>query len=151
LFDAQGQLQNWWKPDDLTHFQASAKMLANQYDAYEALPGLKLNGKLELDENIADVAGLAAAFDGYRAAYGGKEGPTIDGLTGDQQFFVAFAQAHRGKMRDQTLRAIIMGDGHAPDRWRAYTVRNIDSWYNAFSVKPGTKYYLEPKDRVKVW
>jgi putative endopeptidase len=151
LFDAEGKLQNWWKPEDLTHFQTSAKMLADQYDAYEALPGLNLKGRQVLDENIADVAGLAAAYDGYRAAYGGKEAPTANGLTGDQQFFIAYAQAHRGKMRDQTLRAIIMTDGHSPDRWRAYTVRNVDAWYNAFGVKPGTKYYLEPKDRVKVW
>lgn len=151
LFDARGQLANWWTAADLDHFKAAAKMLADQYDAYEALPGLNLKGRQVLDENIADLAGLSAAYDGYRAAYGGKEAPTKDGLTGDQQFFVAFAQAHRGKMRDQTLRAIITTDGHSPDRWRAYTVRNMDPWYNAFTVKPGAKFYLEPKDRVKVW
>ena len=115
------------------------------------MPGLHLKGKQVLDENIADLAGLASAYDGYRAAYGGKEAPTVEGLTGDQQFFVAYAQAHRGKMRDQTLRAIVMTDGHSPDRWRAYTVRNMDAWYNAFNVKPGTKLYLEPGQRVKVW
>jgi putative endopeptidase len=151
LFDDQGKLNNWWKPADKEHFDNSAKMLIAQYDAYEALPGLHLKGKQVIDENIADLAGLAAAYDGYRASYGGKEGPTVDGLTGDQQFFTAFAQAHRGKMRDQTLRAIIMTDGHSPDRWRAYTVRNIDAWYTAFGVKPGTKYYLEPGQRVRVW
>ncbi|HEV7700622.1 MAG TPA: M13 family metallopeptidase [Pyrinomonadaceae bacterium] len=151
LFDARGRLQNWWTPADKDHFNNSAKMLADQYDAYEALPGLHLKGRQVLDENIADLAGLAAAYDGYRASYGGKEAPAIDGLSGDQQFFVAFGQAHRGKMRDQTLRAIIMTDGHSPDRWRAYTVRNIDAWYNAFDVKPGTAYYLEPNARVKVW
>ena len=151
LFDAEGKLQNWWTPADLTHFQGSAKMLADQYDAYEALPGLHLKGKQVLDENIADLAGLASAYDGYRAAYGGKEAPTVEGLTGDQQFFVAYAQAHRGKMRDQTLKAIITTDGHSPDRWRAYTVRNLDAWYTAFGVKPGTKYYLAPDQRVRVW
>jgi putative endopeptidase len=151
LFDAQGKLQNWWTPADLEHFQQAATALAAQYDAYEALPGLHLNGKLELDENIADLAGLSAAYDGYRAAYGGKEAPTIDGLTGDQRFFIAFGQAHRGKMREQTLRSVIIGDGHAPDRWRAYTVRNIDAWYPAFDVKSGDKFYLAPDQRVRVW
>ncbi|MFL6374910.1 MAG: M13 family metallopeptidase [Pyrinomonadaceae bacterium] len=151
MFDAQGKLNNWWTPADLAHFQASAKMLADQYDAYEALPGLHLKGRQVLDENIADLGGLNAAFDGYRAAYGGKEAPTMNGLTGDQQFFVAYGQAHRGKMRDQTLRAIIMTDGHSPDRWRAYMVRNLDAWYTAFNVKPGTKFYLAPDQRVRIW
>jgi putative endopeptidase len=151
LFDDQGKLNNWWKPADKEHFDHSSTMLAAQYDAYEALPGLHLKGKQVLDENIADLAGLNAAYDGYRASYDGKEAPTIDGLSGDQQFFIAYAQAHRGKMRDQTLRAIIMTDGHSPDRWRAYTVRNIDAWYTAFGVKPGTKFYLDPASRVKVW
>jgi len=151
LFDAEGKLQNWWTPADLTHFQGSAKMLADQYDAYEALPGLHLKGKQVLDENIADLAGLASAYDGYRAAYGGREAPSVEGLTGDQQFFIAYAQAHRGKMRDQTLKAIITTDGHSPDRWRAYTVRNLDAWYTAFGVKPGTKFYLAPDQRVRVW
>jgi len=151
MFDAQGKLNNWWTPADLAHFQASAKMLADQYDAYEALPGLHLKGRQVLDENIADLGGLNAAFDGYRAAYGGKQAPTVDGLTGDQQFFIAYGQAHRGKMRDQTLRAIITTDGHSPDRWRAYMVRNLDTWYTAFDVKPGTKLYLAPDQRVRIW
>jgi putative endopeptidase len=150
MFDAQGKLSNWWTDADLAHFQASAKMLADQYDAYEALPGLHLKGRQVLDENIADLGGLNAAYDGYRKSYGDKQAPTVNGLTGDQQFFVAYAQAHRGKMRDQTLRAIIMTDGHSPDRWRAYTVRNLDSWYTAFDVKSG-KYYLTPDQRVRIW
>jgi putative endopeptidase len=151
LFDAQGKLANWWTPTDLAHFQDSAKRLAAQYDTYEALPGLNLRGKQVLDENIADLAGLAAAYDGYRAAYGGNEAPTANGLTGDQQFFVAYGQAHRAKMRPELLRHIVMTDGHAPDRWRAYTVRNIDAWYSAFNVEPAKKLYLPPADRVKVW
>ena len=150
MFDAQGKLANWWTDADLAHFKASAKMLADQYDAYEALPGLHLKGRQVLDENIADLGGINAAYDGYRAAYGGKEAPTVNGLTGDQQFFVAYAQAHRGKMRDQTLRAIITTDGHSPDRWRAYMVRNLDAWYTAFDVKSG-KLYLTPDQRVRIW
>jgi predicted metalloendopeptidase len=151
LFDAQGKLANWWTPTDFSHFQAAADKLAAQYDAYEALPGLNLRGRQVLDENIADLAGLAAAYDGYRAAYGGKEAPTVEGLTGDHQFFVAYGQAHRGKMRPELLRQIVMTDGHAPDRWRAYTVRNLDPWYAAFDVKPTEKLYLAPDARVKVW
>jgi len=112
---------------------------------------MKPYGAVRNAENIADLAGLSAAYDGYRAAYGGKEAPALNGLTGDQQFFVAYGQAHRGKMRDKTLRAIIMTNGHAPDRWRAYTVRNIDPWYTAFNVQPGNKLYLAPNDRVRVW
>ncbi|MEP6947137.1 MAG: M13 family metallopeptidase [Acidobacteriota bacterium] len=151
LFDAEGKLQNWWTPQDLKHFQDASAMLAAQYDAYEPLPGLHLHGKQVLDENIADLAGLAAAYDGYRAAYGGKEAPTVGGLTGDQRFFLAYAQAHRGKMRPETLRAVVMTDGHSPDQYRADTVRNNDAWYKAFDVQPGEKLYLAPEQRVKVW
>ncbi len=151
LFDAQGKYQNWWTPQDKEHFENAAKMLAAQFDTYEPLPGLHVNGKLTLDENIADLAGLAAAYDGYRAAYGGKEAPTVGGLTGDQRFFIAYGQAHRGKMRPETLKFIINNDGHAPDQTRASTVRNIDAWYSAFNIQPGRKLYLAPAERVKVW
>lgn len=151
MFDAEGKLQNWWTPQDMQHFQEAGKMLAAQFDTYEPLPGLHLNGKLTLDENIADLAGLAAAYDGYRAAYGGKEAPTAQGLTGDQRFFIAFGQAHRGKMRPETLRQVVMTDGHAPDEFRADTVRNLDAWYSAFNVKPTDKLFLVPNMRVRVW
>lgn len=151
LFDADGKLQNWWTPQDLEHFQAASRMLAEQYDAYEPLPGLHLRGRQVLDENIADLAGLSAAYDGYRAAYGGKEAPTLDGFTGDQRFFIAFGQAHRGKMRPETLRAIVMTDGHSPGEYRADIVRNVDPWYSAFGVTPVEKLYLKPDERVKVW
>ena len=151
LFDAEGRLHNWWTPQDLEHFQAASKSLAAQYDTYEPLPGLHVNGKLTLDENIADLAGLSAAYDGYRTAYAGQTVPSVQGLTGDQRFFVAYGQAHRGKMRDQTLRAVVMTDGHSPDRYRAYTVRNIDAWYDAFDIKPGSGLFLAPEARVRVW
>ncbi|HMJ08358.1 MAG TPA: M13 family metallopeptidase, partial [Pyrinomonadaceae bacterium] len=150
-FDAAGRLLNWWTPQDLEHFQAASNKLAAQYDAYEPLPGLHLNGKQTLGENIADVAGLSAAYDGYRAAYKGKQAPDAQGLTGDQRFFVAFGQSWRGKMRPETLRVIVMTDGHSPDEYRADTVRNIDAWYSAFNIQPGRKLYLAPADRVKVW
>jgi predicted metalloendopeptidase len=151
LFDSTGKLRNWWTPEDFKRFQAAGDALAKQYDAYEALPGVKVNGKLTLGENIADVAGLAAAYDAYKASLGGKEAPVIDGLTGDQRFFIAYAQAWATKMREPLLRQIIATDGHAPGNFRALTVRNIDAWYPAFGVKEGQKLYLAPDKRVKIW
>ncbi len=151
LFDSTGRLRNWWTPADLQRFQQAGTALSAQYDAYEALPGLHVNGKLTLGENIADVAGLSAAYDAYRASLGGKEAPVIDGFTGDQRFFIAYAQAWATKMRDAALRGRIATDGHAPGNFRAMTVRNLDGWYPAFNVQPGQKMYLAPEKRVKVW
>jgi putative endopeptidase len=149
--DATGKLRNWWTPADLAHFQQAGAALAAQYSAYEALPGLHLNGKQELGENIADVAGLAAAYDAWKASLNGKPSPTIDGLTGDQRFFLAYAQSHRGKLRDAALRARVATDVHAPGPWRTLTVRNIDAWYPAFGVQQGQKLYLAPGKRITVW
>jgi putative endopeptidase len=151
LFDASGALRNWWTPADFKKFTAAGDALAKQFDAYEALPGLHVNGKLTLSENIADVAGLAAAYDAYRASLGGKELPVKDGLTGDQRFFLAYAQSWAVKSRPETLRQIVLTNGHAPEQFRALTVRNIDAWYPAFAVKPGQKLYLPPDQRVKIW
>jgi len=151
LFDASGALRNWWTPADFKKFTAAGDALAKQFDAYEALPGLHVNGKLTLSENIADVAGLAAAYDAYRAAIGGKDLPVKDGLTGDQRFFLAYAQSWAVKSRPETLRQIVLTNGHAPEQFRALTVRNLDAWYPAFSVKPGQKLYLAPDKRVKIW
>lgn len=150
-FDSTGKLRNWWTPGDFAHFNQAGAALAAQYDAYEALPGLHLNGKQELGENIADVAGLAAAYDAWKASLAGKPSPVIDGLSGDQRFFLAYAQSHRGKLRDAALRARVATDVHAPGPWRVLTVRNIDAWYPAFSVKPDEKLYLKPGARVTVW
>ncbi|MCC8363381.1 M13 family metallopeptidase [Lysobacter sp. A6] len=150
-FDADGTLRNWWSKEDMAHFKAASDALVKQYDAYEPLPGLHLNGQQVLGENIADVAGLTAAHMAYRKSLGGKEAPVIDGLTGDQRFFLAYAQAWRGKVRDAALRAQIIGDGHAPGRYRAMTVRNLDSWYDAFGVQAAQKLYLAPDKRVQVW
>jgi putative endopeptidase len=150
-FDSTGRLRNWWTATDRKRFEQSGKALADQYDAYEALPGLHLNGTQELGENIADTAGLTASYEAYHASLGGKPAPVIAGLTGDQRFFLAFAQAWRSKMREKALRARIATDVHAPAMWRTETVRNLDTWYAAFGIKPGDKRYLEPKDRVHVW
>jgi len=151
LFDAAGRFRNWWTDEDKAHFDASSAQLVRQYDAYRPFPDLAVNGKLTLGENIADVAGLAAAYDAYKMSLGGQPAPVVAGLTGDQQFFLSFAQSWRLKIREPALRQQIVQDGHAPDEYRADTVRNLDPWYAAFDVKPGEVLYLDPKDRVRVW
>jgi putative endopeptidase len=150
-FDSKGRLRNWWKPADLEHFDAATKKLADQYDTYKPFPDLAINGQQTLAENIADVAGLAAAYDGYHASPVGKNAPEQNGFSPDQQFFIANAQAHADKTRDAALRSQVAGDSHSPDEWRSATVRNIDAWYPAFDVKPGEKMYLAPADRVQIW
>jgi predicted metalloendopeptidase len=151
LFDASGKLNNWWTPEDLKHFEASAEQLVKQFDTYEPFPGLHLKGRQTLGENIADVAGLAVAFDAYRLSLGRRPAPVVQGLTGDQQFFLSYAQSWREKTREPLLRQQILTDGHAPASFRPATVRNLDAWYPAFQVKPGQTLYLAPADRVKIW
>ena len=150
-FDSTGAMRNWWTPADLQRFEESGAKLAAQYDQYKPFPDLAVNGKLTLGENIADVVGLQAAYDAYRASLGGKEPPVIEGFTGDQRFFIAYAQAWATKMRDEALRQRIATDGHAPGNYRALTVRNIDAWYDAFDVKPEDELYLPPEQRVRIW
>jgi putative endopeptidase len=150
-FDAQGRLSNWWTDADQKHFKEAGQRLVEQFNAYEALPGLHVNGQQTLGENIADVSGLTIAYAAYKNSLGGKPAPVIDGLTGDQRFFLAFAQSWREKTRDAALRAQVVGDVHAPGNFRAQTVRNLDPWYDAFKPKEGQKLYLDPKQRVKIW
>jgi predicted metalloendopeptidase len=150
-FDSSGAMRNWWTDADKAKFSEAGKALAAQYDTYEPFPGLNVKGELTLGENIADIAGLQAAYDAYHASLGGKEAPVIDGFTGDQRFFIAFAQTWATKMREAALRQRIATDGHAPGQYRALTVRNMDEWYKAFDVKEGDKLYLPPEKRVKVW
>jgi len=151
LFDETGRFRNWWTDEDRKHFEAASARLARQYDAYKPFPDLAVNGKLTLGENIADVAGLAASYDAYRLSLAGRPGPVVDGLTPDQQFFISFAQSWRQKVREPALRQQVLGDGHAPNEYRADTVRNIGPWYGAFGVKPGQALYLAPDERVQVW
>jgi endothelin-converting enzyme/putative endopeptidase len=151
VFDSKGRVRNWWTAADLEHFHAATARLAAQYDTYKPFPDLALNGKQTLDENIADVAGISAAYDGYRALLAGKTAPAQDGFTGDQQFFIAFGQNWGAKIRDAALRQEVLTDSHSPDRFRTYTVRNIDAWYAAFHVQAGEKLYLAPRDRVRIW
>jgi putative endopeptidase len=150
-FDSKGRLRNWWTPEDLKHFEGSTGQLSAQYDSYKPFPDLSLNGKQTLAENIADVAGISAAYDGYRASLVGKDAPEQDGYSGDQQFFIAFAQNWGNKTREAALRRQVLTDPHSPGEYRAAEVRNIDAWYGAFQVKPGETLYLAPADRVRIW
>ena len=137
-------MQNWWTPQDLEHFKAAGEALAAQYDAYKPFPDLAINGHQVLSENIADLAGLAAAYDAYHASLDGKPAH-------DKEFFVSFAQSWRQKAREELTRLQVTTDGHAPDNYRAMTVRNLDPWYAAFAVTPAQKMYLPPDKRVRVW
>lgn len=148
-FDSKGRVRNWWTPEDLKHFDASTAQLAAQYDTYKPFPDLSINGKQTLAENIADVAGISAAYDGYKAS--GDVAPPVDGYSSDQQFFIAFGQNWGEKVREAALRQEVMTDSHSPGEYRAATVRNIDAWYSAFDVKPGEQLYLAPGERVRIW
>ena len=150
-FDAEGRLANWWTKADFDHFRAAGQALAAQFDAYRPFPDLAVNGQQTLSENIADVAGLLAAHDAYRLSLQGKPDVSKDEFTGDQRFFISFGQSWRSKEREAALRRQIATDGHAPEQYRADTVRNLDSWYTAFSVQPSQKLYLPPEKRVRVW
>ena len=150
-FDAQGRLANWWTKEDFDHFKAAGEALAAQYNQYRPFPDLAVNGHQTLSENIADLAGLAAAYDAYHLSLGGQQAPVLEGMSADQRFFISFGQSWREKTRDAALRNQILTDGHAPAQYRAFTVRNLDPWYAAFSVMPGAKLYLDSKDRVRVW
>ncbi len=150
-FDARGKLENWWTKEDEAKFQAAGKALAAQYDAYRPLPDLAVNGELTLGENIADMAGVAVAYDAYQLSLGGKPAPVIDGFNGDQRFFLGFGQVWRNKYREPYLRRILMTDGHSPGPYRTATVRNLDAWYNAFGVQPDQTLYLAPDQRVRIW
>jgi endothelin-converting enzyme/putative endopeptidase len=150
-FDSKGAVRNWWTPADQEHFEAATAKLAAQYDTYKPFPDLSLNGKQTLAENIADVAGIAASYDGYRASLAGKEAPVQDGFSGEQQFFIAYGQNRVSKVREAALRQQVATDSHSPGEYRTDTVRNIDAWYAAFDVKPGETLYLAPADRVRFW
>ncbi len=150
-FDSTGAVRNWWTPEDLAHFNAATTKLAAQYDTYKPFPDLAVNGRQTLGENIADVAGISAAYDGYRASLGGKSAPSQDGYSGDQQFFIAFGQNWASKSREAALRRQVLTDAHAPSEFRSATVRNIDAWYAAFGVSAGQKLYLAPAGRVRIW
>ena len=150
-FDAQGNLRNWWTRADLEQFKSRGRALAAQYGAYEPLPGLHLNGDQVLGENIADLAGLAVAYDAYLLSLKGRPAPDIGGFTADQRFYLGWAQNYRSKFREASLRRSVLSGVHSPGEYRTQTVRNQDPWYRAFEVKPGQGLYLAPDQRVKIW
>ncbi len=151
-YDAKGELHNWFTPVDLKNFNSRVDAIAAQYDQYEPLPGLHINGKLTLGENVADIAGLVIALKAYHISLGGKPAPVLDGLTGDQRFYIAYAQSWRERHRDGAIRSQVLSNPHSPSEFRVNgVVRNTDGWYAAFDIKPGDKYYLAPDKRVPVW
>ncbi len=151
-YNPRGILQNWFTPEDLKNFKARGDAIAAQYDQYQPLPGLHINGRLTLGENIADIAGLVIALKAYHISLGGKPAPVLNGLTGDQRFYIAYAQSWRERHRDSAIRNQVLSNPHSPSEFRVNgVVRNTDGWYAAFDVKPGDKYYLPPDKRVPVW
>jgi predicted metalloendopeptidase len=149
--DASGIQRNWWTDKDRSAFDAKADMLAEQYSQYEPIPGNFVNGRNSLGENIGDVGGLAMAYHAYKLSLKGKEAPVIDGVTGDQRFFLAWAQVWREKRTEQSMLNQLRAGTHAPGQSRALAPRNHDAWYQAFDVKEGDKLYLKPEDRVRIW
>jgi putative endopeptidase len=150
-YDETGKLSDWWTPEDLKAFEAASKKLVSQYDAYEPLPGQKVNGEFTLGENIGDLAGLSVAYDAYKQSLGGKEAPIINGTTGDQRFFLGWAQIWRRNYREANLAQRLTTDPHSPSIQRVWVVRNLDAWYDAFKPQTGNMLYLNPEDRVRIW
>lgn len=155
-YDAQGHLENWWTAEDRAKFNDATSRLVEQYNSYCPFPGPTppkqcVNGRLTLGENIADLAGLTVAYQAYHMSLKGKKDKVIDGLTGDQRFFLGWSQVWRQNMRDAQAQTLLVSDPHSPTLARTSVVRNLDAWYTAFDVKPGDKLYLDPKDRIKIW
>ncbi len=151
IYDGQGRLGNWWTAEDLAKYHAAAERVAAQFDGYCPLSGVCINGKQALSENIADLAGLLVAHDAYVLSLKGKTDVVINGLSGEQRFFLAFAQRWRRAQSEEALRRQIATDHHAPGEYRSDTVRNVDAWYKAYEVSPADKLYLKPEDRVGLW
>jgi predicted metalloendopeptidase len=151
IYDAQGRLRNWWTTEDLAKYHAAAAKLVAQFNGYCPLSDLCVDGKQVLSENIADLAGLLTAHDAYVLSLKGKTDVVISGLTGEQRFFLAFAQRWRKAQSEAALRRQIKTDTHSPGKYRSDTVRNVEAWYKAYDVTPGDKLYLKPEDRVGIW
>jgi putative endopeptidase len=151
-YDATGELKNWWTPEDRKNFDGRTGTLAKQFDSYSPLPDLYVNGQLTLGENIADLAGLNIAYAAYKLSLNGKPAPVLNGYTGDQRFFLGYAQVWRYKTRDAAARQALLSDPHSPPKFRVIgAVRNTDVWYSAFNIKPGDALYLPPEMRVHLW
>jgi predicted metalloendopeptidase len=151
-FGPDGGLKDWWTEQDANVFKGRVDRLIHQYSAFEALPGLHVNGANTIGENIGDLGGLNMAYHAYHLSLGGRPAPVVDGLTGDQRFFLSWAQVWRAKIRDGQLREYVMSDVHSPPYFRVNgPLPNIDEWYKAFDVHPGDKLYIKPEERVSIW
>jgi predicted metalloendopeptidase len=151
-FDGDGNLREWWTADDHRRFTDKTKALVAQFDAYTPVPGYFVNGKLTLGENIADLSGLAIAYKAYKLSLGGKDAPVIEGMTGDERFFLNYAQSHREKTRDEIQIVIVKTDPHSPDKFRVNgPLSNLDAFYETYKLKPGDKLYRAPQERVSIW
>lgn len=150
--DAKGAVRDWWTPEDAKRFEEQAKIFGDQYAKFEVAPGAFINPALSMGENIADLGGLSVAFEAYHMSLNGKEDKVLDGLTGDQRFYLAWAQVWRTKMREAALRNQVNTGPHSPGMYRAFApLRNIDGWYAAFNVQPGDKLYIAPEKRARIW
>jgi len=150
--DGAGVLTDWWTEQDASRFKAQAARLGSQFSAFEPFPGLHVNGDLTMGENIGDLGGVSLALDAYHASLHGNAAPVLDGFTGDQRFFLSFAQIWRSKQREDAARQRVVSDPHSPDRYRVNgTIRNVEGWYSAFDIKPGDPLYIAPENRVHIW
>ncbi|HTV70365.1 MAG TPA: M13 family metallopeptidase, partial [Rhizobiaceae bacterium] len=151
-YDGAGTLTSWWTAEDRKAFDAATGALGAQYDSYEGLPGLHVNGKLTMGENIGDLSGINISLKAYHISLNGKPAPVLDGFTGDQRFFLSYGQIWRSKYREGQMRQQVIANPHSPPQFRVIgATRNTDGWYAAFDVKPGDKYYLPPDKRVRLW
>jgi predicted metalloendopeptidase len=151
-YDGQGELRNWWTDADRTRFDKRGDELVAQYGKYSPVEGVNVNGRLTLGENIGDLGGLSMAYAAYQLSLHGKPAPVLDGFTGEQRFFLGFAQIWRVKARDDFQRQLVLSDPHSPAEFRVNgTIRNFDAWYKAFKVEPADGLYLKPEARVSIW
>lgn len=151
-YDARGELRDWWTDEDRANFDAAGSALAAQFDAYEPLEGMHVNGRLTLGENLGDLVGVLVAYDAYERSLDGAPSPVLDGFTGEQRVFLGRAQARRYMRREESVRQMLVSDPHSPMKYRVNgIVRNVDAWYDAFGVAPGDDMYLPPDERVRAW
>ena len=150
--DGDGNLRDWWTAEDAKKFEERAAKLGTQFESYSPVAGMKINGRQTMGENIGDLSGVAVAFRAYKMSLNGKPAPVIGGFTGEQRFFLGYAQIWRFKSRDEALRNQLLTDSHSPGMFRAFVpLTNIDAFYEAFDLKPGDKLYRPPAERVKIW
>ena len=150
--DARGVLRSWWQPEDIAAFHLRTGALVAQFDSYEPIKGLHINGRLTLGENMGDLGGVTIALDAYQLSLGSQASPVLEGTSGEQRFFLSLAQAFKQVDREEALRNQIMSDEHSPMPFRVNgVVRNMDAWYGAFGIQPTDKLYLAPDSRVHIW